>query len=244
MASIGFSVRTRPLPPLHERWEIWVISFSLIGTALAVWATAKKSDNVYNLKQECVSIRTELSRLQKLEEEIQQKYDDLCSLHLEGVAQRMGLGPNDRVSIYKHDGNAFYRIARHCKCPAYAKGGRSVYPDNQGCVGAAWNDGKAFDENLPAKHEPYREKLRTKWGIKPEVVDSFTMKARSIAAFALNRSVGGKRFAVIVFESVSPTGISTKHRERFSQECDGVIQWLETMERFEPKPIDASREGF
>lgn len=246
IGSLGFSWRTEPpLPPWHERWEVWVFWLSALAAIVAIIATAKTSQRVSKLNAETIDLKSSLRRLQTLEEEVQQKYSDLCSLHLSGIMRRMGLSENDRVSIYKHNGNTFYRIGRHSNHPGHARPGRSIYPDNQGCMGEALREGVAYDETLPAKASGYDLRLSQRWEMPKETTDSLTMRSRSIAAFALQRPIGGRRFAIIVFESMSPGSIDEDCRNRFtSEEQDGIIQWLETMERFEPKPNEAKREGF
>src|SRR5260221_606164 len=98
---------------------------------------------------------------------------------------------------------------------------------------AALREGLAYDENLPAKTAAYDLRLSQRWAIPKETTDLLTMRSRSIAAFALHRPIGGRRFAIIVFESMSTGSIDEDCRNRFTrEEQDGIIQWLETMERF------------
>jgi hypothetical protein len=246
IGSLGFSLRTAPFPPIHERWEVWVFWSSAIGTLIGIIGTARTSQSLSLISDERDGLRESLQRLQSLEEDVQQKYGDLCSLHLSGLMHRMGLKDNDRVSIYKHNGrNSFYRIARHSNHPEYSKPGRSIYPDDEGCIGEAFREGHAFDEAMPANPVRYETCLTEDWHISLEVVRGLTMKSRSIAAFALHKPLGGKRFAIIVFESMASGRIDQDCRDRFTtEERDGIVQWLETMERFEPKPSDAEQEGF
>ncbi len=139
----------------------------------------------------------------------------------------------------------FWRVARHSSNPDHARPGRSIYPDNQGCMGEAFRQGFSCDESLPANTQGYVSRLSDRWNIPREAIDQLTMRARSIAAFALARPISGKRFAIIVFESVVPARIDGPCRDRFSpEEQASIIQWLETMERFEPKPNEAKQEGF
>ena len=245
VGSIGFTIRASPVPPLHERWEFWVVLFSAVGALVGQIATAKRSHRVTDLLAERDELKSSLLRIQSLEEEVQQKYNDLSALHLAGLMHRMGLDGNDRVSIYKHNENSFYRIARHSSNPIHARPGRSIYPHNEGCMGEALQEGIAFEENLPANSTSYETRLMQRWQMQQETIRNLTMRSRSLAAFALHRPVGGRRFAIIVFESMATGRIDARCRARFDQEEQGgIIQWLETMERFEPKPSEAKQEGF
>ncbi len=207
IGSLGFTLREKPLPLLHERWEVWVFWVSIIGAIVSIIATAKNSESLTRLRIERDFFRSRAEKLQHLEEDVQQKYSDLCSLHLAGLIRRMGLGENDRISIYKHNGTGFWRIARHSSHPDYARPGRSIYPDDQGCMGEAFREGYAFEESLPAKWSAYNTKLSNRWNMGNDVIDQLTMRSRSIAAFALHRPIGGRRFAIIVFESMSAGSI-------------------------------------
>ncbi len=246
IGSLGFTLRVAPLPPWHERWEVWLFWSSIVGAGVSIYATAKNSQSLSGLTEERNSLLQSVARLRSLDEEIQQKYSDLCSLHLSALMSRMGLMPNDRVSIYKHNGNAsFYRVARYSTHPDHAKPGRSIYPDDEGCIGLAFREGSAFDEALPANPARYENCLAESWHVPAEVARRLTMKSRSIAAFALQKPIGGRRFAIIVFESMASGRIDQECRDRFTlEERAGIIQWLETMERFEPKPSEAQQEGF
>jgi len=246
IGSLGFTIRTPPIPSWRERWEVWVFWASVVGAVASIYATAKTSQSVSRLLEEKNSLTQSLARFQSMEEEMQQKYSDLCSLHLSALMSRMGLMPNDRVSIYKHNGDSsFYRIARYSAHPDHTKPGRSVYPDNEGCIGTAFREGSAFADSLPANQSRYETCLVENWSVPPSVVQHLTMKSRSIAAFALQKPIGGRRFAIIVFESMAPGRIDQECRDRFTtEERAGIIQWLETMERFEPKPSEAQQEGF
>lgn len=245
IGSLGFVWRGNPSPPLLERWEIWTFWCSALATVVAIIGTARNSQSVTLLTKERDSLQSSVDKLQSLEEEIQQKYSDLSALHLTGLMRRMGLSENDRVSIYKHNGYSFYRIARHSNHPEHSRPGRSIYPDDQGCMGEALRLGFAFEETLPAKPAGYAARLSQRWHMDDESIGGLTMRSRSIAAYALHRPVGGKRFAIIVFESMVPGSIDTDCRNRFSpDEQASIIQWLQTMERFEPKPNEAKQGGF
>ena len=141
IGSVGFSIREKPLPPWHERWEIWFFAGSVIAVLTAIIATSKNSHSVSQLRTELGVVKSSLARLQSIEDEIQQKYGDLCSLHLAGLLRRMGLEENDRISIYKHNGASFWRVARHSSNPDHARPGRSMYPDNQGWHGGSLQAG-------------------------------------------------------------------------------------------------------
>ncbi len=245
IGSLGFSWRTQPPPFPPWRQAMGSVDVMVGGSNIYYFRKrdCKKSQRISLLNAEAATLRSSLQRLQSLEEDVQQKYNDLCSLHLSGIMSRMGLSDNDRVSIYKHNGTSFYRIGRHSNHPGHARPGRSIYPDNQGCMGEALREGVSYDENLPAKAAAYDLRLFQKWAIPKDTTDLLTMRSRSIAAFALHRPIGGRRFAIIVFESMSPGSIDEACRNSFTrEEQNGIIQWLETMERFEPKPNEAKRE--
>src|SRR5260221_606163 len=67
IGSLGFSWRTQPppLPPWHERWEVWVLWLSAATFVISVIATAKKSQRVSILNSEVVTLRSSLQHLER-----------------------------------------------------------------------------------------------------------------------------------------------------------------------------------
>ena len=70
-------------------------------------------------------------------------YFDIWRVKLAHIAKTLGFGDQERVSIYKysHEHGVFYMLGRYSEGPDFVRRGRGVYPDNEGCIGRAWQGG-------------------------------------------------------------------------------------------------------
>jgi hypothetical protein len=258
LIGIGASVATLSVVPI-----VACVSASLVAAFVqyrAVIGTVAKTNTIATLEQDLAGRDTEIAqlknRLGEQDEEIANLkskfalYQDLLRRTLDATAgKKLGLGPEDRVSVYKHEGDAFQLLARCSRNPNFeGSKGRALYPANQGCISKAWANGEADLHNLPdpvAKSWAY-EAEQQKCGIPLDVARGFRMKSRSYAAFTIRRLSNRKPRAVIVFESIDPTRMTV-------QTCKPVLQsqlgellehFFEVFEEFEPSIGLAGKEGY
>jgi len=178
-------------------------------------------------------------------------YFAIWDQRLEVLADELNLDARDRISVYRHADNAFTMVGRHAMLPAFDKPGRSVYPVDQGVIGSAWRagSGQCIVQDLPdpeSEFDAYCARSLEEWQIPSDVVQSMTMKPRSVAAFALNDHLKSSRHAIIVFESTDPERFSVgalERRVRGSQGKD-IVHLLEIMRNREPSLEFAREKGF
>jgi hypothetical protein len=186
-----------------------------------------------------------LRRMHDFEEDYPQIINDQLSILANQVLK---LEDTDRISIYKHDGRAFIKLGRYSKNPEYAKQGRSIYPDNEGCIGEAWLNGFSFIDGLPDPAqdlENYLERLKQDYRIAKEVARNFKMKSRNFAAYAIEDSKGDRRIAIIVVESVNIGAFNeTVLRRALEKESGRMARLLERYRSIEPTPTVALKEGY
>jgi hypothetical protein len=114
---------------------------------------------------------------------------------------------NERVSVFRCDGDSFTLVARRSRRPQFDESlGRERHPLDQGVVGRAWGDGTAEETGLPEPgpegHAPRRAWLtaqQRRWHVPEETAAKFVMRSQSYTAFRIEeeeRSLGA-----IVFES-------------------------------------------
>jgi hypothetical protein len=123
---------------------------------------------------------------------------------LQKLAEKLGFGDTDRISVYKDAGGLFSMLGRFSVNPRYNLQGRRSYPDSEGCIGDAYLNGFAFDDNVPDPDESmgaYCDHMLKRWRIDGKVCTNLRMKPRNIAASALYGSSSRRRIGVIVFES-------------------------------------------
>lgn len=163
----------------------------------------------------------------------------------------LGLDDTDRMSVYGHDGSAFSMLSRYSRNPNFNRPGRSIYPDDQGCIGRAWTNGSAFVGDLPDyefDQEEYVTRLRDDWNLSADVVEGLNMKSRSVAAFAIEDTSESpqRRFAVLVIESMRTDKLKMNELRQnlFPEDDIDLIKFLVKSRSFQPSPSLARREGF
>lgn len=155
----------------------------------------------------------------------------------------------ERISLYNHDGTTLIMVGRYSSNPNLKKKGRGFHNENEGVIGRAWANGKAFVDDLPesSNNDDYvyvRECVIT-WGMKREEAVNLSMKSRTIAAFSINDSQNN-RSAVIVFESTNPQGFDEQYIETLMRngESRRISLLLEKLQSITPNPSTALQEGF
>jgi len=140
-------------------------------------------------------------------------------------------------------------LGRYSKNPEFCKKGRAIYPDNEGCIAAAWKDGVSVIQYLPdpdSESEAYTSQHKANWNINKQTTKCFRMKSRSYVAIAIEDR-HQKRIAVAVFESINAHGALDKDRIKgllASHEGKRIAQFLDRMKALEPSPSYAHEEGF
>jgi hypothetical protein len=114
---------------------------------------------------------------------------------------------NERISVFRCDGDGFTLIARRSRRPLFDESlGRERYPLDEGVLGRAWADGAAEETGLPAAgaegQPPRRGWLNAqerRWRVPEAVAECFVMRSPSYAAFRIE--VEEHSLGSIVFES-------------------------------------------
>lgn len=174
---------------------------------------------------------------------------DMWTFVLYRWASELSLDGSHRISVYKHEDDHFIMIARFSHAKPLASRGRSIYPDNQGCIGSAWlaADGKCYTDDLPRPQSQaarYRNKHQRAWGLPLDVVNNLTMKPRAIYATAIIDD-GGQRHAIAVFESIEPDGLDVAAIDAFMDNYgnEEANRWMAATKNQLPSLRLAQAEG-
>lgn len=247
IGAIGLAISSR----LVDFKELGVAALwsSGSGAVFDVCAALSVAGGLRTLKQlaEADKLKKDLIQLEGLDEDIRQAYADLLRLELQKLARSLSFGVDERISVYKHHGRAFIMLGRWAGDTLFEQPGRALYPADQGCIGEAWRKGEAVEAELPdpsQESSQYRDALRSRWRIPKGEVDGLRMKPRSLAACRLDHSEGRRGSAVIVFESTNPRICADILKSFGNSERQNIIEWLQTMERFEPRPSYARERGY
>ncbi len=227
---------------------------SALSTAVGGREVLKEKERAKKLhledKGRVKTLQKEVARLEELLGEVEKDYFKTFEIQLEALYKSLNFSGTERISIYRHNGQHFLLLGRYSKNPNYSKRGRAIYFDYEGCIGEAWDKGKACDYNIPdsiTNETGYLQRMKSRWGLHENIVQKFTMKSRSFAAYAIdNFQIPLKRTAVIVFESLEPQRINNSNLQGVLTNDNLLVirQLLETMKPLEPSPIKAEQEGY
>src|SRR3954453_4517060 len=113
---------------------------------------------------------------------------------------------NERVSVFRCDGDCFTLVARRSRRPLFDESlGRERHPLDQGVLGRAWADGVADERGLPdpgpETHAPRRGWLMAqerRWQVPESVAGRFVMRSQSYVSVRIEEQQ--RALGVILFE--------------------------------------------
>ncbi len=233
----------------------WIIIFILSAIVFVVggYGLIIQSPRITRLQQQLVVMRQRLNEVEQayatVVEQMRQQSLALCEPQLQALANSLNFTDRERISVYKHEHKQFLMLGRYSKNPRYNERGRSSYPEDQGCIGRAYFNEEAFDDNMPDPQPglgAYCDHQINEWGIPKNVCESFTMKSRNIAAFALDDATRTRRIAVIVFESADPNRLNMDELRSslLTQEGIRVAHYAEKLQMIKTDTNQAGKAGF
>lgn len=226
-------------------WVFWPgVLFLLVGEIVEL----KHKKRISSLEKTMNEQKEEINDNRDVIEQARQDYAELLRTKLRTLSERLELEDSERVSLYKHDGEAFVLLGRYSEDPVYSQNGRPYYSEDEGCINEAWRNGQVHIDDLPDPSSDFNdwlEKQKIKCNVKKQDARQFTMHSRSYLGFAI-RDASEDRRAVLMFEST--------HARAFDKEnvrlalTDGeekmLGRFLESMRSIEPTPSYAREEGF
>lgn len=221
-----------------NRWQsclVWLAAFLFFASSVALAAGSIRTTHLRTENQQLRAL------IRVLGDDIQDKWRNL----LIQVFKDLGLGNDCRISVYRYEDSNFIMLGRFSPDPMKQKTGRGFYPADQGCIGKAHREKVAAAELPEVDSQGYYEVMVEEWGISAEVVAAFTMKPRSILAFAVEERGTYNRPLVIVFESTSSKAFATKTmRKRVDEYNDTFCGLVKELEPLLPSVRFAKERGF
>jgi len=148
-------------------------------------------------------------------------------------------GESERISVYRHNGHAFTMIGRYSTNPSYKKRSRTIYPDNQGAIGEAWEKrtAVAYIPDFASDEDGYYE-AHASWGVDYETAANLSMRSRVYVACSILDAKQLNPVAVAVVESTSPSTLDTDGILQLLRGSEGrrINEFLEKMKPDEPNP--------
>ena len=206
---------------------------------------------VYRRNSRAQALGRENQALEKIIQGFGDDYFDIWRTKLGHAAKTLGLSDQERVSIYKHSDRhrLFYMLGRYSEGPDFARRGRGVYPEKEGCIGQAWQNGEGLAEELPDpdfEGAEYARKMSEDWNIGGDAVNRMAMKSRLMFAKAIRDRTELHRIAVVVFESTRIDGFLVEDVRKFVEGNQGreMAHLIEVLQSLEPSPEIAASRGF
>ena len=183
-------------------WIIGLTIFSLACSAKGGWDSWQNEQDRHDLKEQ---------KARAIDEKLRFKAVPLTLLRhfLIFISKALGFNNKHRISVYLHVGKDFNRIGRYSENPNYDKAGRKLYPENQGCIAKAWEQG-TFQDVLPDPKnlEEYKKVLEERYNIDSKTADNLTMKSRSYVGIRLTDPRTRLHRGVIIFETTLATNVN------------------------------------
>jgi hypothetical protein len=145
-------------------WVIVIIAIALAAAfflVLSIRSEDKRSTDIKDLREKVENAETRVGDLEDTVGVFSEQYTVLFKGLLAILAnQVLNYGPNERVSVYRHDPerSGFRIVSRYSDNPEYDKPSeRSFYPDDEGVIGEAWARGHDDVAELPNPEEDLNE---------------------------------------------------------------------------------------
>lgn len=232
-------------PAWKDQW------LSVVG-ALAILSTFVVGNiSVYKRTSRANALYREKDALEKIIRGFGDDYFDIWRTKLGHTAKTLGFGDQERVSIYRYSeqDRTFYMLGRYSEGPDFARRGRAVYPEDQGCIGRAWRTGEGIAQELPdpeVDYDNYERAMSDGWNIDRDTLRAMAMKSRLICAIAIRDRTDLRRIAVVVFESTRVNGFALDDVRSFVTGIEGreMAHLIEVLQSLEPSPHIATSRGF
>jgi len=179
-----------------ERW--YVLTLVILLFVIGFIQTTKFQVSYGQLRKEFES--TKLER-----DDLQEKLESIPERVVKSLFYYLKFNFNERVTIYRFDGDNFIPTGRYSKNVEYKKSGRDKYPRNEGFISLAWNNGEFDIDQLPDpanRSVRYIQKIKSCCLVDEAVINSMKMKSRAYYCITLDDEHDDP-IAVIVFESTN-----------------------------------------
>lgn len=158
---------------------------------------------------------------------------------------------SDRITLYSHDPTAkeFVLIGRFSANPFYRDVRRSTYPDNEGCMAKAWENGYAFIDDLPNPIESAAEYVAQQaesGRFSEEATRELRMKSRLYYAYRIMDTRSLTPIAVVVVESTAAGRFERPNLDEVFNNKERLFMsdLLEALQKHLLVPSDALKAGF
>jgi hypothetical protein len=210
---------------------------SFIGSIYNVWRTG----DIRRLEDENIRLKNDNGA-------IAENILSLFEMVLHSLAVKLNLNEagTERVSIYVHRShdNSFVPFGRYSHNPQLKEKGRTRFPDSQGCIAKAWQEGWYFSRDFPEDRmgNAYVDFMLQRYNIPRNATRKMKMKPLSICAKRIN--VDTRPIAVIVIKSTRKDVLAEESlRSALSLLAEEYGRMIAAVDSYIPDPQKAQELG-
>jgi hypothetical protein len=205
LAIVGFGIQGAA--DMNGHIAIPIVGWTWAKTAV-IWVSAifavLGSLGILRRRQQLTAVRESLARAEGRAGATERALKGLIQTELGILCKTLDHYSSERVTLFVHRDGGFKLVGRLSRNPALNIASRGVYPENEGCVGTAWETGSTFVTDLPDPQADYAgwAAAQTDLGVPAARVPLLTMRSRMYAAFRIEAAGPGQMpLGVIIFES-------------------------------------------
>jgi hypothetical protein len=239
---------------IHSNTLGWILlGIAVVLSLIQFFKQNKKDKSLLNLEKINNSQSENIQKLENQIQKINQNSIDVVEIHLAYLFVKLGLGDNDRISIYKFINDQFYVLGRYSSNPELKNKSRRNYK-KEGLINKAWELKKYFkNSGIPAP-DPNRTKFKRGYykilneiaPINEETVWKMKMKSRSFYLRAFDDLKELARTSIIVIESKNDNAFqeSDIDHKLNSEEEKKLVAFVEKIDWNFPNIENAEQNGF
>jgi hypothetical protein len=182
-------------------WRTHLVEVGILSTVVAAWVVGRRQLRLDRLGAEN-ALHARLADAGAL------ALLRACFHELVELSDQAKHFSNERLSLYRCEGDHFILLARRSRNPVQERSsGRPRYPLGEGSLGHAWREGRSHEPSLPpaGAGRPWNDEwLRAQqevWGLPNATAAALAMPSRCYIAFRIETPVSP--LGVLVFESVN-----------------------------------------
>jgi hypothetical protein len=239
---------------IHSNTLGWIVLISTVFLSVVQFLKQNKKDKSILQLERTNGVQSE--KIQKLENQIQtinKNSKEIFDVHLSYLFLKLALGDNDRISLYKYEGEKFFIIGRYSSNPELKKVTRASYP-KEGLISKAWEEKKFFKvDGIPVPNISSRTKFRNGFykiindiaPIEENTLWNMKMKSRSFYLKAFDDFNGLQRTSILVIESKNERAFLENNLDNIiDEEEKKLVAFVEKVDWKLPDIINAVNVGF
>lgn len=218
-----------------QRWGVWILVVGGFLSLMVGVMNVRRKRRVSTLRGDIARLQGEKAQLEAVVSEwegaAQLLADGVLLTLAEGLDFKAGDHNLERVTIYCHDpAGYFVPFGRYSRNTRFNSKGRSHYPDDEGCIGKAWEHGRHFMNGFPDPTISGREyvELTREQGLTKRAAEGLTMRSRLYFGWRVRDTSDSESLAVVIVESLDP--------DRYT--CDDLVAFFKSQDPFLRKFVE------